>query len=146
MTQRNDDSTKPSLWLYWSSTTMAFVAFMGSGFANLLHADHVMVDMVRLGYPGYFSTILGAFKIAGALCIIVPRFPRLKEWAYAGMMFDLSGAALSRAAIHDHPLTILAPLLVLLVVLVSWKTRPATRVSRAFAWTQRGLAHQTGGW
>lgn len=145
MAQPTSESKNASPWLYWASTGLVFIAFMGSGWANVLHADHVMVDMVRLGYPSYFSSILGAWKVAGALCVVVPRFPRLKEWAYAGMVFDLSGAALSRAAIHDQALTIIAPLLVLCVVLVSWKTRPAPRVSRAFAWPQHGMAPQAGG-
>lgn len=145
MNQPRNDSTKPASWPYWASTTLVFIAFMGSGFANLLHADHVMVDMARLGYPPYFSSILGTWKLAGALSVVAPRLPRIKEWAYAGMVFDLSGAALSRAAIQDEALTILAPLVVLLVVLTSWRTRPAARTSRAFAWTQDRLAHQTGG-
>ncbi len=140
MSQPKDDSANSAPWYYWASTALAFVAFTGSGFANLLHADHVMVDMARLGYPEYFSTILGAFKVAGALAIVVPHFPRLKEWAYAGMAFDLSGAALSRAAISDDAGTVIGPLLVLLIVVVSWKTRPETRKSRAFSWSRQPLA------
>lgn len=145
MPELNRDSGKSASWVYWTSTGAIFVAFMGSGFANVLRADHVMVDMVRLGYPAYFSTLLGAFKIAGALTVALPGLPRLKEWAYAGMAFDLTGAALSRAAIEDHAATIAAPLLVLLVVLVSWRTRPASRVSRAFSWTRHTVAGPAGG-
>jgi uncharacterized membrane protein YphA (DoxX/SURF4 family) len=112
---------------YWASTTLVCIAFAGSGFANLFHLPHVAADMARLGYPRYFSTILGAWKLLGALAVLVPRLPRLKEWAYAGMMFDLTGAALSRGVAGDGLAGIAPPLFVAALVVASWTSRPPAR-------------------
>jgi len=81
---------KNSTLAFWIPTAIVCFAFVGSGFANLLHSQHIAADMARLGYPAYFSTILGGWKVLGAVAIVVPRLPRLREWAYAGMIFDLS--------------------------------------------------------
>ena len=73
---------------------------MSGGVAQLARVPGVVDGFVRvLGYPPYFVTILGFWKVAGAIAILVPRFPRLKEWAYAGIFFDLTGAAASSAAV-----------------------------------------------
>jgi hypothetical protein len=113
---------------YAISTAIAVAAFVGSGLANFLHLDHVAHDMARLGYPPYFMSVLGTWKVLGAIAIAAPRLSRAKEWAYAGMIFDLTGAAASRAAIGDNIGTVLAPLAVALVVVVSWASRPAARM------------------
>jgi hypothetical protein len=112
---------------YAITTALAVLAFAGSGLANLLHATHVAEDMSHLGYPAYFMTILGTWKVLGALAVSAPGFGRLKEWAYAGMMFDLTGAAASRAAMTDGPKMVVVPLVIAVVVAVSWATRPASR-------------------
>ena len=119
---------KHRTFTFWSATALVCVAFVGSGFANLFHSPHVAADMARLGYPRYFSTILGAWKILGAVAVVVPRLPRLKEWAYAGMIFDLSGAAISRAIAGDGVPGIAPPLFVAALVVASWVLRPADRV------------------
>jgi hypothetical protein len=112
---------------YVAATALAVLAFAGSGFANLLHVGHVAEDMAHLGYPPYFMTILGTWKLLGAIVVAAPQLPRAKEWAYAGMMFDLTGAAASRAAADDGVVTVLVPLAIATVVGVSWATRPAGR-------------------
>ena len=118
---------------YVVATAVAALAFIGSGMANVLRLEHVAHDMLRLGYPPYFMTILGFWKVLGGLVVALPKLPRLKEWAYAGMTFDLTGAAASRAATHDAPATIIAPLVILALVLVSWRFRlgghPADRTA-----------------
>ncbi len=113
---------------YAISTALAVAACAGSGLANLLRLDHVSHDMARLGYPPYFMSVLGTWKVLGAIVIAAPRLSRAKEWAYAGMIFDLTGAAASRAAIGDAVGTVLAPLALAVVVVVSWASRPPTRV------------------
>lgn len=105
------------------ATTLVVLAFAFSGVANVAHFPHIARDMARLGYPTYFSSILGAWKILGAIAIAVPRFPRLKEWAYAGMIFDLTGAAISRAVVGDGAAGIVPPLLVAALVLASRSLR-----------------------
>jgi uncharacterized membrane protein YphA (DoxX/SURF4 family) len=112
---------------YWIATAIAALMFAIPGFGNLTHATHIASDMAHLGYPSYFLTILGTWKILGALAIVAPRFPRLKEWAYAGMMFDLTGAAASRLASGDGTIAVIIPLLICGVVMTSWALRPRDR-------------------
>lgn len=105
------------------------LAFMGSGIANLIHLPHVARDMAHLGYPPYFSGILGVWKVLGAVAVAVPGFPRLKEWAYAGMIFDVTGAAISRAVMGDGAGGVIPPLVLGALVVASWaqQSRNATR-------------------
>lgn len=112
---------------YVAATALAVLVFAGSGIANLLHVRHVAEDMAHLGYPPYFMTILGTWKVLGAIVVAAPQLPRAKEWAYAGMMFDLTGASASRAAAGDGVVTVLVPLTIATVVGLSWVTRPAGR-------------------
>jgi hypothetical protein len=83
-----------------------------------------------LGYPLYFFHILGFWKVLGAIAILVPRYPRLKEWAYAGIIFDLTGAAASTAAVGvygAYGFHILAPLIIAGITVASWALRPPSR-------------------
>ena len=80
-----------------------------------------------MGYPTYFMTIHTIWCILAGVALIVPRFPRLKEWAYAGFFFDLTSAAIARAAVGDAAADIIAPLVFLALVLASWALRPASR-------------------
>jgi uncharacterized membrane protein YphA (DoxX/SURF4 family) len=104
-------------------TTLVCLAFLGSGIANVVHAPHIARDMAHLGYPAYFSTVLGTWKILGALAVATPALPRVKEWAYAGMMFDLTGAAISRAVTGDGAAGVIPPLIVAGLVVASWRLR-----------------------
>ena len=83
--------------------------------------------MKHLGYPGYFSVILGAWKVLGAVAVLAPRFPRLKEWAYAGLVFIYTGAAASRFAVGDRAVTLVAPIIFTGLVAASWVLRPSAR-------------------
>jgi hypothetical protein len=117
---------------YW--TTTALVAFfIGSGGAaqmSMLRGDlHGTVPV--LGYPIYFMVILGFWKVLGAIAIVAPRYPRLKEWAYAGIFFDLTGAAASCAAVGGYGaygFHVIAPLILTVLTLASWWLRPESRV------------------
>lgn len=114
---------------YWTTTVL--VAFsMSGGVAQLAHVQGVVDGFVRLGYPPYFVTILGFWKVLGAIAILVPRFPRLKEWAYAGIFFDLTGAAASCAAVGGYGaygFHVLAPLILAGITVASWALRPESR-------------------
>jgi hypothetical protein len=114
--------------VYASSTALAVAAFLGSGLANLFRVDHVAHDMARLGYPPYVMSVLGTWKVLGAIVVAAPRLSRAKEWAYAGMIFDLTGAAASRAAIGNVGGAVLVPLAVAVIVLMSWASRPPARL------------------
>jgi peroxiredoxin len=112
---------------YWLTTVVAAVVFLGSGIANLVGDPHVVDDLARMGYPWYFPTILGSWKVLGSLAILAPRLPRLKEWAYAGMVFDLTGAAASRAFAGAGVVASIIPLWITAIVLVSSMLRPRSR-------------------
>ena len=89
--------------------------------------------MVRLGYPVYFVSILGFWKVLGFIAILVPRFPRLKEWAYAGIFFDLTGAAVSHVATGDYGIYafhVLATVFLAVLAIASWALRPEDRKLR----------------
>jgi len=101
-----------------------------------------------LGYPMYFFAILGVWKVLGAIAILVPRFPRLKEWAYAGIFFDLTGAAVSCAAVRGYGaygFHVIAPLILTGFTVASWALRPPSRtVGVLFPATNR-TAQERGG-
>ncbi len=125
-------TTKAKSVAYWI-TTILIAFFIGSGgvaqLAQFQRNSHGVVPV--LGYPMYFFGILGFWKVLGAIAILVPRFPRLKEWAYAGILFDLTGAAASCAAVGvygAYAFHVIAPLLLAVVALASWALRPVSRV------------------
>lgn len=116
---------------YWT-TTILVAFFIGSGGVAQLaqFAGNVHGVVPVLGYPMYFFAILGFWKVLGAIAILVPRFPRLKEWAYAGIFFDLTGAAASCAAVGGYGVYafhILAPLFLAVLAVASWALRPESR-------------------
>lgn len=112
---------------YWVFTVLAALLFAVPGAALLLHIPHFTAGMAQLGYPMYFLTILGVWKLLGVIAILSPRLPRLKEWAYAGMIFDLSSAVISRIVMGGDKFEILPPVLVGVIVILSWRLRPAGR-------------------
>jgi uncharacterized membrane protein YphA (DoxX/SURF4 family) len=116
---------------YWTATVITAVLFAVPGAGLLLRRPHFTEDMGHLGYPGYFLTILGTWKLLGAVAIAAPGLPRLKEWAYAGMIFDATSATISRAEMADAPVKIIAPLVVAGIVLLSWKLRPEGRMLKS---------------
>ncbi|MAQ16370.1 MAG: hypothetical protein CMN30_16465 [Sandaracinus sp.] len=120
-------SSKAKLAAYWITTALVAAAFLLGGFADITGAEPVLESMERLGYPVYFGVILGVWKLLGALAIVAPGTGRLKEWAYAGIAFDLTGAAASHAFAGD-PAGEAVPALVLLVLAAaSYALRPTSR-------------------
>jgi len=116
---------------YWTTTILVALPIGSGGVAQVMHVKENVDGFVHvLGYPLYFMTILGVWKILGAIAILVPRFPRLKEWAYAGIFFDLTGAAATWAAVGGpgEALHIIAPLIIAGFTLASWALRPPGRV------------------
>jgi uncharacterized membrane protein YphA (DoxX/SURF4 family) len=116
---------------YWITTILVAGSIGSGGMAQVAHLQQNVDGFTRiLGYPAYFVTVLGVWKVLGAIAILVPRFPRLKEWAYAGIFFDLTGAAASWAAVGgpDEPFHIVAPLVIAGFCVASWALRPQSRV------------------
>ena len=107
--------------VYWVATVLAGLAFLMGGFQDLSHNPEMVEGMKHLGYPEYFMNILGTAKLLGAVALLVPKFPRLKEWAYAGCVFDVIGAFWSHAASGDMG-HLGAPVIVLLIIAASYVT------------------------
>jgi uncharacterized membrane protein YphA (DoxX/SURF4 family) len=120
-------STKTRTIAFWLTTIFGPASFVIGGYLHLTRDPQVMATLAHLGYPVYFATILGVWKLLGALTVIVPGLPRLKELAYAGFFFDLTGAAATRAFVGDGAVDILAPLVFLALVAASWALRPTSR-------------------
>ena len=112
---------------YWLTTGLLAAAFMAGGVFDLSQSPQVVEGLRHLGYPAYFATILGAWKVLGALALVAPGLPRLKEWAYAGIFFDLSSAAISHVVVHDGADKVFPSVLLLVFASVSWALRPASR-------------------
>jgi hypothetical protein len=116
--------------IYWIATIWLALGMISTGMVQLLKAKAGAggADSVaHLGYPGYFLTILGVWKVLGVIAVLVPKFPVVKEWAYAGFFFVMSGAIFSHIA-SGNPMTEIFPALLLLVLtIISWYFRPAER-------------------
>src|SRR5258708_22415882 len=112
---------------YWVTTALTAFVFLSGGATDLARPDFLMEGMTKLGYPPYFVLILGAWKVLGGIVVLTPRLPRLKEWAYAGVVFDLTRAASSHAAVGDPAGKIAAPLIIAGIVMASKGLRPESR-------------------
>ncbi len=112
---------------YWITTVLGPASFVVGGTLFLTRGDEQVAVLAHLGYPAYMLTILGVWKWLGAIAIVAPGLPLLKEWAYAGFFFDLTGAAASHAFAGDAPGDVVAPLVFLVLVMASWALRPPSR-------------------
>jgi hypothetical protein len=120
-------TAKTKVYAYFATLAAFALAMTGSGVMDLLLPAQMVASMAHLGYPLYFARILGVWKLLGVLAIVSPRRPRLKEWAYAGFTFDLSGATVSHLVSGDSLGTAMTPLFLLGVGLVSWALRTQGR-------------------
>lgn len=100
---------------------------VSTGLVQLVRMKEEVDNITRLGYPVYLLTILGTWKLLGTVAVLLPKFPLLKEWAYAGFFFAMSGAAFSRIAAGHGVTEMLPSLLLLVLTIVSWYFRPASR-------------------
>jgi hypothetical protein len=106
--------------IYWIFTAL-FAAFMLlTAVPDVLMSDDAVKFMDHLGYPRYFTPFIGWAKILGAAAILVPGFPRIKEWAYAGLFFDLIGATYSQIATDGLMLPILFMLVPFILGAISY--------------------------
>ena len=113
---------------YWILTGFLAFAMLAQGFTQALHLQgYVDMIVVKLGYPLYLLTIIGIWKILGVIAILIPRFALLKEWAYAGFFFVMSGALFSHLAKQDPIMDILPSVFLLIVIVGSWYFRPINR-------------------
>jgi hypothetical protein len=126
--------TKRNKIIYWISTIWLALGMLSTGTLQLFKvkaegavAPPGVYGITQLGYPVYFLTILGVWKILGVAAVLVPKFPLLKEWAYAGFFFAMSGAVFSHIASDDSVNEMFPALLLLILTVISWYFRPADR-------------------
>jgi len=112
---------------YWIATTVLCSVLIGGGAANLGRTWGTLNAMRQLGYPPYILTILGVWKELGGVALLAPRFPRLKEWAYAGVFFEMTGAAASHIVCGTPAWNVWVTLGFALLTLISWALRPPSR-------------------
>jgi len=112
---------------YWTATTLLVSAMLSGGLAELTRQPQTIEGMARLGYPAYFILILGFWKVLGSAALLAPGFSRLKEWAYAGIFFNMTGAAVSHAVSGSPAWHIPVTLGFAALAVISWALRPARR-------------------
>lgn len=113
--------------IYWIATLWLALGMASTGIVQILKMKEEAVMMTHLGYPLYFLTILGVWKMLGVIAILIPKFPLLKEWTYAGFFFAMSGAIFSHFAVGDSGIEYFGPSLLLVLTVISWYFRPAER-------------------
>jgi hypothetical protein len=112
---------------YIVSTAIMVLVMGGGGVTDILHTNQVVTILTHLGYPLYFGTLLGIWKVLSVIALVAPKFPRLKEWAYAGIFIDLTGAAFSHTMSGDGIAKIMVPVVLVAIAMTSWALRPESR-------------------
>jgi hypothetical protein len=118
--------TKTQKIIYWVSTLWLALGMVSTGIVQLMGMENETVLFTTLGYPEYLLVLLGAWKILGVIALLIPGYPLVKEWAYAGFFFAMTGAAFSHIAVGTIN-EIFGSLLLLILTIVSWYFRPADR-------------------
>jgi hypothetical protein len=119
---------KSKLIIYWVATILMSVGMFGTGFAQVIHSKEMTDIVIPLGYPLYFLNIIGVWKMLGVIVILIPGFTLVKEWAYAGLFFVMTGAVISHLAGGDPSIKgIIGPLMQTVFIVLSWYFRPANR-------------------
>lgn len=118
---------KRKLIWYWIITViLSFCIFFG-GLAQALQLKQTIEGFKPLGYPTFFISLIGIWKVLGVIAILAPGFKLLKEWAYAGIFFTMTGAVISHIASNDIKAQIIAPVVLAILTILSWHLRPADR-------------------
>src|SRR5579863_613556 len=133
--QREETTMNLKVIGYWAATAIIEFELLVGGMTDLAHGRALLVVgppvvdvLAHLGYPAYLLTIIGTWKLLGGIALAVPRFPRLKEWAYAGVFFEMTGAAASWIAMGDKTGQFITPLVFAVFAMASWALRPPSRI------------------
>lgn len=110
--------------IYWVATLWLALGMVSSGIVQLMRVPMEVEAMAHLGYPLYFLTIIGVWKLLGVVALLAPKYPLVKEWAYAGFFFTMSGALASHIAVGDPVVQMIPATLLLVLTVVSWYFRP----------------------
>jgi hypothetical protein len=117
---------RKQIW-YWIITALLSICIFTGGLFQAMQAKEVLQGFKPLGYPTYFISLIGIWKMLGVIAILIPNFKLLKEWAYAGIFFTMTGAVISHIASHDVSVQIISPIVLAVFTLLSWYLRPANR-------------------
>src|SRR5262245_48270664 len=113
--------------IYWIATVWLSLGMLSSGIVQLFQVKEETAFILNMGYPAYFLPLLGFWKILGVVVLLLPRLPLLKEWAYAGFFFTMSGALYSHIVLGSPAGDVFPPVLLLVLISVSWYFRSAER-------------------
>lgn len=113
--------------IYWIATLWLCLGMTATGIVQLGHMPEEVEKIGLLGYPAHLLTLLGVWKLLGVIALLLPRLPLLKEWAYAGFFFAMSGAVYTHIVMGDRPAELFGPLLLILLTILSRQFRPADR-------------------
>ncbi|WP_372934712.1 DoxX family protein [Mariniphaga sediminis] len=130
-TKINLPNSKATKIIYWFATIWLALGMLSTGIVQLLKQQADIELMVHLGYPVYLLTILGIWKILGVITVLIPGVRLLKEWAYAGFFFAMTGAVFSHIASGSNAIDFFGPVLLLILTITSWYFRPIDRKSIA---------------
>ena len=119
--------TKRNKIIYWIATVWLSLGMVSTAIVQLLKVKDEAVMMSLLGYPLYLLTLLGIWKILGVIAVLIPKCGLVKEWAYAGFFFAMSGAVYSHLAVGDKPISLFGPTLLIVLTILSWHFTPADR-------------------
>lgn len=113
--------------VYWLFTVLLVFPYAGGAYFDYVQPDEIRPDLERLGYPLFFFKILAVWKGLAVIALLAPGLPRLKEWTYAGIVFNLTGAAATHVFLNHAISDIITPLVILVFAAISYFTRPASR-------------------
>src|SRR6186713_2690581 len=119
--------TKAKKIIYWISTLWLALGMTSTAIVQLIKPEEEIARTTRLGYPLYLLTILAVWKLFGVVAVLIPKYPLLKEWAYAGFFFAMTGAVVSHIAGGDGAAEFFGPSLLIVLTVVSWYFRSADR-------------------
>lgn len=127
MTNRTSKQQSTKGIVYWITTGLLTLGMLSGGIAQLAGAKWNADGMAHLGYPHYLMAIIGIWKILGVTALLWPGYRLLKEWAYAGFFFVMTGAVVSHLASGDGIKGIIAQSVFVILIMLSWYVRPESR-------------------
>ena len=113
--------------IYWIATVWLALGMASTAIVQIIKMEEEVANFTRLGFPLYLMTLMGMWKISGVFAVLAPKLPLLKEWAYSGFFFAMTGAIYGHIAVGDAAQEVFGPALLLVLTLVSWYFRPADR-------------------
>jgi len=125
--ETQNKSEKRNKIIYWIFTLWMVLGMISTAIVQLMKHKDELTNFTNLGYPAYLMTIIGVWKTLGVIVVLIPKTPLLKEWAYAGFFFVMSGAVVSHIILGDSFGRTFPAVLLLVLVLISWYFRPSDR-------------------